>query len=683
MSKQFGEIWIVIDALDECRTRITTSADGVLAWIADVLKGDQCNIHILVTSRPENDIQCGITDFASPDSILPIEGSIIADDIKAYIHKRVRTGGGLKRWRFHPEVREEIENELIKKSSGIWAACQLDALETCLDYPSLIEALISLPETLGETYHRILRNIPKNCQQKATRILQFLTWSPNPLSIEEMIDAIAVDIEGEEYFNPKHRMPDHEEIISYCSNLVVLVPSKGRPFAPDRDFVEVRLAHLSVQEYLISAAHKYSLINSFQYDVANRSNAMVCLAYLLQFDHDIKLEKSKIEDNYPFTTYCMINWPKFAKAVENTDIPLQEMILKFLHNSNEIYYQSKKFTYPSYTWVPPLYFAARRGLLKTAENLINLGADINNPITYSLYGSALGAASYGGHYKTVELLLGHGAEINAENEDMRWECKTALQTACEGGDINMVSLLLDRGARINTRDGRSSLALEAAMVGGRGEIVELLLDRDTNVGVDADNKGYRYGVALIKASAAGEYEIAKLLLDRGANINYQDSTHGTALQAAAKNRRSVGIHKTIQLLLDHGADINAQSRNLGTALHIALGVGNYDVAELLLDRGADVNAPRGKHVDGIDVAFAKGLERARWRRTPVPYNNHDKITVSASEIWMRSMSRDPELARLKLLALRIAKIQGYLAGSACPETESRQRWWWPIDTVAA
>src|SRR5271170_3834860 len=92
-----------------------------------------------------------------------------------------------------------------------WATCQLDALENCLEYRTLQNALASLPKTLDETYSRILHSIPSEYKQNAIRILQFLTYSERPLSIEEAVDAIAVGTEGDPYFNPRYRMPDPRE----------------------------------------------------------------------------------------------------------------------------------------------------------------------------------------------------------------------------------------------------------------------------------------------------------------------------------------------------------------------------------------------------------------------------------------------------------------------------------------
>lgn len=67
----------------------------------------------------------------------------------------------------------------------------------------LREALASLPRTLDETYTRILDGIPDDHKQEANRILQFLLFSKRPLRIEEAVDAIAVDPEGDPHFDPK------------------------------------------------------------------------------------------------------------------------------------------------------------------------------------------------------------------------------------------------------------------------------------------------------------------------------------------------------------------------------------------------------------------------------------------------------------------------------------------------
>lgn len=115
MMEQVKEVWIVLDALDECCTRKGSPTEGLLAWIRDLHRSEQRNVHLLVTSRPEQDIQSGLSEFHD-DNIVPIQGDLIANDIRAYIHTRVRQDEGLKRWRARPDVQDEIETRLTEKA---------------------------------------------------------------------------------------------------------------------------------------------------------------------------------------------------------------------------------------------------------------------------------------------------------------------------------------------------------------------------------------------------------------------------------------------------------------------------------------------------------------------------------------------------------------------------------------
>jgi hypothetical protein len=39
---------------------------------------------------------------------VPIQSNLIEDDIRSYVHTRVRTSDGLKRWRYRLDVLDEI-----------------------------------------------------------------------------------------------------------------------------------------------------------------------------------------------------------------------------------------------------------------------------------------------------------------------------------------------------------------------------------------------------------------------------------------------------------------------------------------------------------------------------------------------------------------------------------------------
>ena len=119
MIEQVKEVWLVLDALDECSTRRGPSTEGLLSWIREILNSEQRNVHLLVTSRPEQDIKSRISEFASNGDMLRIQSDLISEDIRAYVRARIREDEGLKRWRNRPDVQDEIETRLVEKVDGM------------------------------------------------------------------------------------------------------------------------------------------------------------------------------------------------------------------------------------------------------------------------------------------------------------------------------------------------------------------------------------------------------------------------------------------------------------------------------------------------------------------------------------------------------------------------------------
>ena len=145
-----------------------------------------------------------------------------------------------------------MHNSILKLNGVRWAACQIDELESCLDYRTLESELNSLPKTLDETYCRIIRAIPSKYKPYAIILLQLVTFSDRPVTIEEAVDAIAVRTDEPPYFSQKYRMPNPQEISRYCASLVAVVSVKKDPRGENDNRVELQLAHFSVKEYLLS-----------------------------------------------------------------------------------------------------------------------------------------------------------------------------------------------------------------------------------------------------------------------------------------------------------------------------------------------------------------------------------------------------------------------------------------------
>ena len=100
----------------------------------------------------------------------------------------------------------------------------MDVLRKCLTLPALRQKLKSLPSTLNETYSRILLAVEDEYKEYAHKILQWLAFSARPLSLDEVIEALAIDFDSDDKlcFNPDLQIPDPQAVFAICSSLVYM-----------------------------------------------------------------------------------------------------------------------------------------------------------------------------------------------------------------------------------------------------------------------------------------------------------------------------------------------------------------------------------------------------------------------------------------------------------------------------
>ncbi|KAE8156909.1 Pfs, NACHT and ankyrin domain protein [Aspergillus tamarii] len=521
MVGQVKNLQIVIDALDECTTK-----EDLLLWMERVASSGHTGLQLLITSQKREDIEDELKRWIQEDNFLPIQQDAISRDIRLYICERLRNDHHFRRWRSQPFIRNEIETELMDKANGMfrWVACQLDRLQKCLLPAMVREALNSLPGTLQETYARILANIDEIYRPYAIRILQFLTYSERPLTIEEAVDIIVVNPGEEPSFDSNERMPEPREIAVVCSSLVCLVTRRDRR---GKTVMELQLAHFSVQQYLEST-HIAATFPKKMTDVACITK--VCLAYLSHLD-----EESVIEDigaEYPLVPYCVLYWVYHAKFVE-TECDVQQSILDFFLQQRlgyEIWIRlsdDRALGRKTATIGAPLYYASLAGLQHTVQLLLDKGAKINE--RGGGHGSALQAACVGGHREVVQVLLQNGADVNIQDDFLG----NALQNASSMGHEEIVQLLLENGANADTQGGIYGTgpygdALQIAAARGNKEVVQLLLENGADVKtiiqllskrkvkVVLQNRN-KYDSALQAAAAEGHMEIVQLLREKEAD----------------------------------------------------------------------------------------------------------------------------------------------------------------------
>jgi ankyrin repeat protein len=465
----------------------------------------------------------------------------------------------------------------------------------------LRKSLTTLPRTLDQTYDRILSAISEEYFEYAMRILQWLTFSARPLSVEEIAEVVAIDVARDPAFDRDEVLEDPLEALNICSSLVTITTNEADVrLRPGQQIIT--LAHYSVQEYLVSARIKQGSAKQYSMQETECHNAITrgCLKYLIQLQQPLSREMLK---SFALARYTAEFWSNHLRKTGDEIEQASQLTISLMVKEERAYLNCIKLYDPDSPWKepdlkrnldsvpPPLYYTALLGLSTITGLLLDLDAEIN--AQGGQFGNALQAASWRGYEQVVKMLLDKGAEVNAQGGNYG----NALQAASWRGHEQLVKTLLDKGANVNAQGGHYGNALQAASVGGYEQTVKTLLDK----GAEVNAQSGVYGNALQAASDGGHEQIVKTLLDKGAKVNAQGGNFGNALQAASWK----GYEQIIKTLLDKGAEVNVQGGHFGNALQAASEGGHEQMVKTLLDKGAEVNAQGG--------FFGNALQAASWR----------------------------------------------------------------------
>ena len=419
--------------------------------------------------------------------------------------------------------------------------CQLELLRQCFP-PSVRRILEELPDSLDETYERILREIRKPNQGHAHRLLQCLVVAIRPLRIKELAEVLAFDFNtgGMPKLSPGWRWEDQEEaVMSACSSLVTIVK--------DGDSPVVQFSHFSVKEFLTADRLAEPIRDVSRYHIrleaAHTILAQACLGVLLRLDDRVDLDS--IED-FPLARYAAQYWPTHAR-VKDVSSRIKDGMER-LFDADKPHFATWLWIYnedqpgrsmttmrPSKPEAVPLYYAAQLGFRDVAEHLI-----AEHPEHVSARG---------------------GSQV------------TPIHAAALAGQADILSLLIQHGADVNTRGRTGCTPLFLALENARLEAGQFLL----NHGADIDVRNESDNTALIHAIMENNIEFARMLLEREAVINVQCQDDMTPLHWAADG----GGIDVARLLLEHGADVNARDKYGNTPSQLGLRSGHPEIVELL------------------------------------------------------------------------------------------------------
>ena len=422
--------------------------------------------------------------------------------------------------------------------------CQLELLRQCFP-PSVRRILEELPESLDETYERILKEIRKPNQGHAHRLLQCLVVAARPLRVEELAEVLAFDFDtrGMPKLNPGWRWEDQEEAVtSACSSLVTIVK--------DGDSRVVQFSHFSVKEFLTADRLAEPIRDVTRYHIgleaAHTILVQACLGVLLRLDDRVDRESIM---NFPLARYAAQYWPAHAR-VNNVSSSVKDGM--------ECLFDAEKRHFSTWLWI---YNEDRFG-----HSLSTAGPE--KPEAVPLYY----AAGFGFSDLTKHLIDKHPEHVNAKGGLLT----TPMHAAASAGHVNILSLLTEQGADINGRDLGDETPLHGASGNARLEAGNFLLDN----GADINAGNY---TPLSRAAFAGHVEFARMLLERGAVIDAPNGIGETPLHWAAR----MGRIEVVRLLLEHGADVNARNTWGETPSQLGSGQMHHAVVELLSGYGAE------------------------------------------------------------------------------------------------
>ncbi|KAI0250933.1 ankyrin repeat-containing domain protein [Lactifluus subvellereus] len=565
-----GQVCLVVDALDECRSNsMSPSCEHLLELIQDLVELNLPNLHICVSSRLDCDIQATLEPLTSLRVSLHEhdgQNQEIVDYISAFINRDANMAG------WPEEYKRLIVKNLPEIANGRfrWVYSQLETLRhsSPLSAPSILS---ELPATLEETYERILRVINKAKQEPVHRLLQCVTVANRPLHVEELAVALAVDFdparpEGIPRLNPNWREEGQHQVILACSSLLTIFDGL------------VQFSHPSVKEFLMWDILSRSSGDVSCYhilpELAHTTLAQACLGVLLSLDHRkydlgvLPLAKYAARHWVDHARFDKVSssildameyffdakkphwgawlvlydkdgpWDCFTDRVEGDGAPLyyavmcgfhdlvERLITK--HSCNVNAWGGRKLT--------PLAAALHRKDFRVAELLHQHGADVH--VRNLRRRSLLHAATLDDSVDTMEWLLDHGVDVDARDIHRQ----TPLHLAIDYGRLNAARVLLQHKASINARDSEGNVALHIASgplsTNHQRDMMELLLGH--------------YPDATVRPNAGSTpwpYPLAKASVKHRANINAKNKKGNTALQIASANR----YHEIVGLLRERGA----------------------------------------------------------------------------------------------------------------------------------
>ncbi|OJD32324.1 ankyrin repeat domain-containing protein 50 [Diplodia corticola] len=585
--KSHGNIFIVVDGLDECSDWAHDIRPRFLGTLRDLQK--IATVKLFTTSR---DIPIIQEDF---DNHARLEISARKDDVFKYLQGRQ----DLTRVMLMNEALQlQISQDISEAADGMFLLAQLyfDALKskkTVADVKNALRGFIQGPRdlrALNAAYQAAIQRIDSQEEEDdrewAHEVLRWVANAGRALSLNELNTALAIR-PGDCRLNEENLTPDCcAEVISLCAGLVSINSGSNT----------VQLVHLTAKEYLDIDSPGWMAC-------APMKMSLACLTYLTFDDFACARPNSDQAfeeriDHHEFLQYASSYWGHHARHSQPALLQdCNAALWKFLQSryftatasqaGNAVGYWNGYSQEPAHwLWshtlaffglgeilnciltthmgphfrdvdvdfedesciMTPLALACSQGHVIVVDALLDLGLEnvrLDSGLPFG-YPTPLGHAVNNGHRAVVERFIALGPSVVDFNTSTHCRRRPLLTVAAKNGFHDLVDSMVCLGPGgidvDTTRDINRRSPLSYAAQNGHLRTAEYLINLGPSM-VKPDRKDKFGDTPLTLAAAGGRADVVKLLMNLGpeqVNSNRTNRSGRTALQEAViKDRLSV------------------------------------------------------------------------------------------------------------------------------------------------
>jgi hypothetical protein len=447
----------------------------------------------------------------------------------------------------------------------LWAALQVKQILKCKILESVDHTLKTLPKDLSEAYDGVAPEA-----EMANRTFRWIMSAPDPLTSEELLSAVRINIDNDEInlVNPN----EQDTLLSICENFLI-VDSNG----------QWRFFHLSVLEYL----QRMPEFNQQEHFYC----AQVCLLCLMRTFADAestfllnKMNPAPSSGDFVdplnaangFSRHIQRNWPYYASKLTKNDSAFLTL-QSFLGSTNK----SSRF------------FIRWSSHLFEKENLVSFRSLKIRRLWENDLASFATPIFAIMHFSLYKIFSQYCEDSDFEPLQSNENEAGLFEIAASADCVPILRILVSKFASIDHSlfDKAHGAAIGvAARFQSSNALRYLVSEVSAHVNLLPRVEGYDSALAAVCCSSEN-LGIVRYILGQGVDVNLvlQVGDYGSALAAACSDPDNLD---TVTYLVDQGADVNLplEVGYYGSALAATcLNAHNLDIVRYLVEQGADAD----------------------------------------------------------------------------------------------